>query len=82
MKRNRRRFIKSLSRTALVLPFAELAALARQQLPGPIERSYNAQARPAEKGPKSSIEGTPLGVSFVDVVKDSGRRENLRDASH
>ena len=27
---------------------------------------------PAPKGPKSPIEGTPLGVSFVDVVKEAG----------
>jgi hypothetical protein len=71
---NRRRFIRSLSRTALVLPFSDLLALARPQQVklGPTERSYNAQARPAEKGPKSPIEGTPLGVTFVDVVKESG----------
>ena len=30
------------------------------------------QADAAPKGPKSPIEGTPLGVSFVDVVKESG----------
>ena len=77
---NRRKFIRSLSRTALVLPFADIVALAspqQQQQPqakgiGPQERSYDVKpvARPA--GPKSPIEGTPLGVSFVDVVKDSG----------
>ena len=74
---DRRRFIRSLSRSALVLPFADLVALAAGQdqqikLPGPIERSYDAVARAAPKGPKSPIEGTPLGVSFVDVVKESG----------
>jgi len=37
-----------------------------------MERSYDAQARPAPKGPKSPIEGTPLGVSFADVVKGAG----------
>jgi hypothetical protein len=37
-----------------------------------MERSYDAQARPAPKGPKSPIEGTPLGVSFADVVKEAG----------
>src|SRR6202044_1604777 len=47
-----------------------------QQTPqkiGPTERSYDAKAAPAPaSGPRSPIEGTPLGVEFVDVVKDSG----------
>jgi hypothetical protein len=71
----RRQFIKSLSRTALVLPFSRLFALASPQqtkMPGPVERDYHAVAKPAAKGPKSPIEGTPLGVDFVDVVKDAG----------
>ncbi len=75
LHKNRRRFIRSLSRSALVLPFADLLAVAAPQqvkLPGPIERNYDAKPRPAPKGPKSPIEGTPLGVSFVDVVKQSG----------
>ncbi len=41
-------------------------------MPGPIERTYNAKAAPPPKGPKSPIEGTPLGLSFVDVVKEAG----------
>ena len=79
---NRRKFIHSLSRTALVLPFADIVALAsppqqQQSQPqakgiGPQERSYDAKAAPAPAGPKSPIEGTPLGVSFVDVVMESG----------
>jgi hypothetical protein len=77
---DRRKFLRSLSRTALVLPFADLLALAapqQQQEPpkqkiGPIERSYDAKPAPPPPGPKSPIEGTPLGVSFVDVVKGSG----------
>ena len=72
MKPNRRHFVRSLSRTALVLPFADVLALAGQQQIGPTERSYNAKAMPAAKGPKSPIEGTPLGISFVDVVKEAG----------
>jgi hypothetical protein len=71
MRASRRRFIRSLSRSALVLPFADLMAMG-QKLPGPIERSYDAKAMPAPAGPKSPIEGTPLGLSFVDVVKESG----------
>ncbi len=68
MSASRRRFLRSLSRSALVLPFADLIGSAQS----PLERSYNAKAMPAPKGPKSPIEGTPLGVSFVDVVKESG----------
>ena len=71
MRASRRRFIRSLSRSALVLPFADLMAIG-QKLPGPIERSYDAKAMPAPAGPKSPIEGTPLGLRFVDVVKESG----------
>jgi hypothetical protein len=39
---------------------------------GPVERTYDAKPAPPPPGPKSPIEGTPLGVSFVDVVKGSG----------
>ncbi|HEX5236578.1 MAG TPA: CRTAC1 family protein [Silvibacterium sp.] len=77
---NRRNFLRSLSRTALVLPFADIVALAspwQQQTAqpkgiGPQERGYNAVAAAPPPGPKSPIEGTPLGVSFVDVAKPAG----------
>jgi enediyne biosynthesis protein E4 len=79
---NRRKFIRSLSRTALVLPLADIVALASpwQQQPqtapqkniGPQERSYDAKPAPPPPGPKSPIEGTPLGVSFVDVEQQAG----------
>ena len=83
MHSDRRKFLRSLSRTALVLPFADILALAAPQQQGaaqdttkkkigPIERSYDAKPAPPPPGPKSPIEGTPLGVSFVDVVKGSG----------
>ncbi|WP_263373143.1 CRTAC1 family protein [Granulicella aggregans] len=81
-KLNRRRFIRSLSRTALVLPFADILALAapaQQQSPvpvpgkiGPQERSYEAKPAPPPPGPKSPIEGTPLGVTFTDVAAQAG----------
>ncbi len=81
-KMDRRRFIRSLSRTALVLPFADIVALAggtqQQSTPpekkiGPQERSYDAKpAPPPMGGPKSPIEGTPLGVSFVEVARQAG----------
>ena len=74
MSHNRRRFLQSLSRTSLVLPFADLLSLAApQKMPGPIERSYDARPRAAAPGPKSPIEGTPLGLSFVDCLLYTSR---------
>ena len=75
---NRRGFLRSLSQTALVLPFADILALAQQNQPaakkpiGPVERSYDAKPAPPPAGPKSPIEGTPLGISFTDVQKEAG----------
>src|ERR1700691_1555199 len=78
---NRRRFMQSLSRTALVLPFADILALAaptqqeaqpQAQKIGPTERNYDAKPAPPPPGPKSPIEGTLLGVSFVEVAAESG----------
>ena len=78
---NRRRFLRSLSRTALVLPFADIVALACPwQEPAPAqapkigaqERSYDARPAPPPPGPKSPLEGTPLGVKFVEVATESG----------
>jgi hypothetical protein len=87
---DRRKFLRSLSRTALVLPFADLVALGAQtpqqdvpqkQKIGPIERGYDAKPAPPPPGPKSPIEGTPLGVNFVDVVKGSGLDVELSTAA-
>ena len=80
---SRRRFLKSLSRTALVLPFADVLRMARPpwtlavtaaQVPGTAgsERSYDSKPRPMAPGPVSPIMGTPLGVRFVDVAAESG----------
>jgi len=67
--------LKSLSRTALVLSLEDVLSLARplfgQQKPG-ARQSYAAEARPAPKGPPSSVTGTPLGVQFVDVASHAG----------
>jgi hypothetical protein len=77
----RRNFLRSLSRSALVLPFADIVALAAGQQPqnppprakiGPQERTYDARPAPPLMGPKSPLEGTPLGVRFMEVLKDSG----------
>jgi len=75
---SRRGFLKSLSRTALVLSLEDVLRLARpasaQQAPRPgmARPSYEAPARPAPGGLTSPIAGTPLGLSFVDVAKQSG----------
>jgi hypothetical protein len=80
---NRRRFLASLSRTALVLPFSEVLLLAtppwpRSQQTSPqqntmgSEPTYEAKPMPPPPGSDSPIAGTPLGVSFVDVATQSG----------
>jgi enediyne biosynthesis protein E4 len=79
----RRRFLKSLSRTALVLGFADIlrmaeppraVAFAPPQLPGSTgsERSYDTKPKPMAPGSPSPILGTPLGVQFIDVAAASG----------
>ena len=72
---SRRTFLKSLSRTALVLGLQDVLSLAlpAQQAAGGLSRpTYNAPARPAPKLTASPVQGTPLGYSFVDVVEHSG----------
>lgn len=80
---SRRGFLKSLSRTALVLSLEDVLSLARplggqeaqkpaQKPSGSARQSYEAQARPAPKGAFSPVAGTPLGVQFVDVGKKAG----------
>jgi enediyne biosynthesis protein E4 len=79
---NRRRFLASLSRSAVVLPFTDVLALAtppwlrtpstsQQQTMGS-EPVYLAKPVPPPPGAVSPIAGTPLGVSFVDVATQSG----------
>jgi hypothetical protein len=82
----RRSVLKSLSKTALVLPLEEVLRLARPlgaqpmggqqaggQKPSANARpSYEAAARPAPKGQASPVSGTPLGVQFIDVAKQAG----------
>jgi enediyne biosynthesis protein E4 len=77
---SRRGFLKSLSRTALVLSLEDVLGLARpfaQQAPADqkpkssARQSYSAEARPAPKGAASPVAGTPLGVQFVDVATEA-----------
>jgi hypothetical protein len=75
----RRRVLGSLSRTALVLPFADVLAMAvppwaraeAQQAPA-AQHDYETKPVAPPPGPASAIAGTPLSVSFVDVAKQSG----------
>jgi hypothetical protein len=70
----RRGFIRSLSRTALVLSLEDvfrLAAPAQQQTIGP-RPSFDAKPRGAPRSVPSPVSGTPLGYSFVEVATQSG----------
>ena len=78
---SRRGFLKSLSRTALVLSLEDVLRLARPAFgqqsaqppkPGSARQSFEAPPRPAPKGTPSPVTGTPLGVQFVDVAKEAG----------
>ncbi len=72
----RRTLLKSLSRTALVLPFGDILALAApagQQTTGAMNReTYNTPARPAPKSLPSPVTGTPLGYRYVDQAHAAG----------
>ncbi len=80
---SRRSFLKSLSRTALVLTFADVLQMAKPlwppvfaalQQPDTLNsgRSYESKSQPMAPGPPSPIMNTPLGVRFVDVATESG----------
>ena len=78
---SRRRFLRSLSGTALVLGLEDILHLSRgawgqqtgDQKPAGMSRpTYEAEAKAAPGGLSSPIVGTPLGMSFVDVAKESG----------
>jgi len=76
----RRGFVKSLSRTALVLSLEDVLKLAlpaqAQQAGTPQQIGsrpvYDTKPKPAPKTLPSPVTGTPLGYSFVDVAKQSG----------
>ena len=67
---SRRGFLRSLSRTALVLGLEDVLGLAQQQPVGS-RPTYEATPKAAPRVP-SAIAGTPLGFSFVDVAKQAG----------
>jgi hypothetical protein len=74
MRRSRRNFLTSLSRTALVLALDDVLSLSvpAQQQGGSSRPAYSAPARPAPKLEPSPVAGTPLGYSYVDVARSSG----------
>jgi enediyne biosynthesis protein E4 len=75
---SRRTFLTSLSRTALVLSLDDVLALAvPQSTPQATPQlgsrpTYDAKPRPAPKSLLSPIANTPLGISFIDVARQSG----------
>ncbi len=81
MRQSRRGFLKSLSRTALVLSLEDVFSLAApahgqmntpQQGPsGNSRTAFDVQPHAAKLKP-SPVLGTPLGYSFLDVAKSSG----------
>ena len=74
----RRGFVRSLSRTALVLSLEDVLriALPAQEAGKPQQigsrPTYDTKPKPAPKTLPSPVTGTPLGYSFVDVAKQSG----------
>jgi hypothetical protein len=78
---SRRRFLQSLSRTALVLSLEDVLGLAVPSLPAQMASSqsqlgsrpsYDAKPQAPPRELASPVLGTPLGLSFVDVAKQSG----------
>lgn len=70
MNFSRRGFLRSLSRTALVLSLEDVLALAMP--PQNSRPTYDAKPQAAPKRLPSPVAGTPLGISFIDVAKQSG----------
>jgi hypothetical protein len=74
----RRGFVRSLSRTALVLSLEDvlkLAVTAQVVTPpqqGNSRQTYDTKPKAPPKTLPSPVTGTPLGFSFVDVAKQSG----------
>ncbi|HEY1468367.1 MAG TPA: CRTAC1 family protein [Candidatus Acidoferrum sp.] len=67
MSSSRRRFLKSLSRSALVLPFENILSLSWPLKVLPVLQG--AGAKPPAQAPAPSA---PLGVNFVNVAKEAG----------
>ncbi|HEV2710315.1 MAG TPA: CRTAC1 family protein [Edaphobacter sp.] len=76
MSWSRRSFLTSLSSTALVLSLDDVLALAAPMTQGAPQMgsrpTYDVKPQPAPMRLPSPVTGTPLGVSFVDVARQSG----------
>ena len=83
MSLDRRSFLRSLSASALVLSLDDVLALASPASGGPQANTpagvqigsrptYETAPHAAPKGAPSPVTGTPLGVSFLDVARQSG----------
>jgi hypothetical protein len=75
----RRGFLRSLSRTALVLSLEDVLklSLSAQESGAPQQQlgsrpTFDAKPKPAPKTLPSPVTGTPLGYSFLDVAEQSG----------
>jgi enediyne biosynthesis protein E4 len=64
---SRRRFLKSLSRWALILPFENVLALL-----WPLKNRLLAQDIGAKAAAQATTAAAPLGVNFVNVAKEAG----------
>jgi len=64
---SRRSFLRSLSRSALVLPLEQLLAFIP---PAFLQQGQKESSKLSKASP--SIAGSPLGVSFIDVAKEAG----------
>jgi enediyne biosynthesis protein E4 len=65
---SRRRFLRSLTRSALVLPLENILGFVFPSLAENLAQS----APPTPANPAPSIADTPVGVNFVNVAKESG----------
>ena len=79
MRADRRTFLKSLCRTAMVLSLEDVLSLAAPAQAGPQQQApsansreaYDVKPRAAKLNP-SPVLGAPLGYTFLDVAKQSG----------
>ena len=70
MRPSRRHFVRSLCATALVLSLEDVLSVAQTS---PNSRPvYNTKGRSAPQDAASPVTGTPLGLTFIDVAKQSG----------
>ncbi len=82
---SRRGFLRSLSRTALVLSLDDVLALAAPlpQAQAGSRPTYDAKPQAAPKSLPSPVSGTPLGLTFLDVAREAGlNRKTIYGGEH